>query len=192
MFASYGDVLEEHTYVELADNPQYATYLAAMDNSINRAVLYMQSSDVLPKCEATLSAPCVSGSVATFNLATIPDLERVVALYCATPKQYATCSYIWEGGTTLVVPLYQAGEYVLVYEKKWREVDALSADDTDLPIPDALCCLIPYFVKSELYEEEDMQAAKNAKAVFEEGVANYRQKSNTSQSLRAVYQWSEL
>lgn len=192
MFASYGDVLEEHTYAELADNPQYAPYLAAMDGSVNRAVLYMQSAGVLPRATCTLTSPVVTGSVATFNLAGVEDLERVVALYRMSTAQHTTCSYVWEGGTTLVVPLYEHGDYVLVYDKRWQCVDSLTPDDTELDLPNALAALLPYYIKAELYEEEDAAEAKKARAYFEQALAAFPRFGNTPANLLVRYGWDTL
>ena len=192
LFASYGDILETHSYTELMNNPQYAPYLGAMDGAINRAVYAMQARGILPKARCILPAPCVTGRVATFNLAGIQDLERVDLVQLVTPTQCATCSYVWEGGTTLVVPLYQEGDYFLVYDRRYTPVDGLCDEQTQLPIPDALASLIPYYVKAELYEEEDAAASQKARRYFEQGLADWLDGERVSPAFRRAYSWEEL
>ena len=46
-------------------------------------------------------------------------------------------------------------------------------DSTELPLDPALCELIPYFIKGELYEEDNPQQAAIAKNYFESTVDDY-------------------
>ena len=54
-------------------------------------------------------------------------------------------------------------------------------NDTELEIDENLCELIPYFIKGELYEEDNPQQASIAKNYFEETADDYlATKINTS------------
>lgn len=192
MFASYGDVLETHSYTELCANPAYAPYVTAMDHSINRAMWYAQVHGAIPPATHPLASPIVEGNRAVFALDDIPDLERVEGVMLVTPTQYAACPYVWEGGTTLVVPLYRAGEYVLRYTRRLTPVDGLTEESVELPLPDAVAALIPYYVKSDLYEEEDAASAKAAGDIFRQGVAAFVAQGEGVQPLRQVYNWEDL
>ena len=192
MFASYGDVLEAHTATQLADNPRYSPYMAAMVGSVNRALCTIQARGVMPTHSVRLAAPCVSGGVATFNLAAIDDLDRVERVLAYTATGCSACSYIWEGGTTLVVPLWQQGDYVLVYSPRLSLLPTDCSDDAVLPVPEALAALIPYFVKSELYAEEDAADAALARRYFEQGLAVYRPQEGHSARFCGTYRWEDL
>ena len=194
MFASAGDALETATYGELYQNPQYAFYLAGMEMSVNRALVRMQSSGALPTGRLVLTGATVTGSVATYNLGSIADFDRVVGVMAADSSTYAAHAYRWEGGTTLVVPLYSPDEtYVLLYRRKLTLLAPMCADDTSVDVPDALACLIPYYVKSELYEEEDAIAAERARRYFDEGLKRYLADVATDLPLlHCKYSWEEL
>ncbi len=192
MFASLGDMLETATLAELYQNSQYAVYLAGMDAAINRALYRLQS--VLPKGRVELTSPAVTGSVATFNLGNISDFDGVSELREQTDTQYAAHAYRWEGGTTLVVPLYRPDRrYVLLYRRSVKPIEPMADDDYTLPIPDALAALIPYYVKAELYEEEDPTAARAALEYFDTSLSRYQYEGESDQpQFVCKYSWEEL
>ena len=194
MNAAMGDDLEGLDVAELYQNPQYAFYLAGMEMSINRAMLRMQTLNALPMGRVVLTAPVVTGSVATYDLGRIADFAGVYEVRANTGDAYAAHAYRWEGGTTLVVPLYTAdAEYVLLYRKKVPLLTPLCADDTTVDVPDELACLIPYYVKSEWYEDEDAAMAQRARTYFEKGVADYAAQSEyASPAFESKYKWEEL
>lgn len=192
MFASYGDDLEAHSATQLADDPRYAPYMAGMVGSINRAVLAMQGRGLLPAQCATLASPCVSDGTATFNLGGIAGLDMVLRVLVYTAAGCRACSYIWEGGTTLVVPLWVEGTYVLVYTVRYTPLQADCEDDAALPIPDALAALVPYYIKSELFAEEDAEDAAMARRYFEQGLATYLERRADNPRFAATYNWEEL
>ena len=194
MFASQGDVLETATFAELYQNPQYALYLAGMEMSVNRALSRMQTAGALPVGRQVLEGAAVTGSVATFNLGAIDDFESVVGLFAATRDTYAAHAYRWEGGTTLVVPLYSPDEtYVLLYRRTVAVLPPMCADDVEVDVPEALGCLIPYFIKSELYEEEDSIAAERARRYFDDGLKRYvADLSHDLPRMHHKYSWEEL
>ena len=48
-----------------------------------------------------------------------------------------------------------------------------TSDDTELALDEELCMLIPYFLKGELYEEDNAQEAAIARNLFEDMVDDY-------------------
>lgn len=194
MFAAYGDLTDEATLNELYQNPQYAPYLAGMEMSINRAVARMQTLGLLPPVRVVLANPVVTGSVATFNLGGIEDFMAVERVMVQTQDAYIAHAYSWEGGTTLVVPLFSPDEtYVLLYRPYLRPLDSLSSDEEELAVPDALARLIPFYVKSELYEEDDASASERARHYFEVGLQQWAAQQEAPTPRVAVkYAWEEL
>lgn len=55
-------------------------------------------------------------------------------------------------------------------------IDDNTADTAELDIPEILCRMIPYFVKAELMEDDDMVKANLARNIFENNLAEYIQK----------------
>lgn len=48
-----------------------------------------------------------------------------------------------------------------------------TSDDTELDLDEELCMLIPYFLKGDLYEEDNAQQAAIARNLFEDMVDDY-------------------
>lgn len=48
-----------------------------------------------------------------------------------------------------------------------------TSDDTELALDEELCMLIPYFLKGELYEEDNAQEAAISRNLFEDMVDDY-------------------
>jgi hypothetical protein len=61
----------------------------------------------------------------------------------------------------------RVGEYRLLYVPKITRLTPPVAWDTDIDLPEELLALIPYFIKSELYEEDEPQMAAQARNLFE-------------------------
>ena len=172
MFAAYGELLEQATTRELYENPQYAPYLADMEMCINRAISRMQSMGLVGIGRHALTGAVVTGSVATFNLSALSDLVGVIGVVQTDDTGCWAHGYQWAGGTTLVVPQYSsAAAYELLYRRQITPLAPMSDDDTVIPLPDGLAVLLPYYIKSELYEEEDAVAAAKARDYFEKGLS---------------------
>lgn len=57
------------------------------------------------------------------------------------------------------------------YKGEWLKYD--TSDDADLLLDEELCMLIPYFLKGDLYEEDNAQQAAIARNLFEDMVDDY-------------------
>jgi NurA-like 5'-3' nuclease len=57
----------------------------------------------------------------------------------------------------------------------------------DLPIPEVLARLIPYFIKYELYEEDEPSASKNAYDMFINGITRYLNLNTAQGGIDIVY-----
>ena len=62
-----------------------------------------------------------------------------------------------------------------------------TSDDYELPIDESLQELIPYFLKGELYEEDNAQQAAIAKNYFEDTVDDYLA-MNIEKTIEVVYE----
>ena len=55
-----------------------------------------------------------------------------------------------------------------------------TSDDTELDLDEELCMLIPYFLKGDLYEEDNAQQAAIARNLFEDMVDDYLSTKETT------------
>ena len=63
----------------------------------------------------------------------------------------------------------------------------LTPDSYVLPLDEEVAALIPYWIKSELYEEENFAAARSARNYFMEGVAALREAQGEGTRLVVKY-----
>ena len=68
-----------------------------------------------------------------------------------------------------------------------HRVTAETPEDTEIPIPDEIASLVPYYVKSELYREEDISEADNARAWFTAGLNEIVSRDIVPMGVSTVY-----
>lgn len=188
--------LHEEDLDELGADQNYSDYLAAMPGCINRALQDMVVRSLLPVKVAVLSGKNDPGWVyggAFFDLSTIvPDLYEVERIARVNPwrnRYQGAVSYAMEGDG-LIIPDYQTGggdEYRLLYRPTLSEVSGETRNDYELPIPDALACAIPYFIKAELYASDtpsNLSEAQLARQSYEAALSRYATRSQGGHQTR--------
>lgn len=179
MFAGYEDILEEMTFSELYQSERYQPYVMSVDMGVNRAYSYLLSQQLVPVKRIAL--PAGEERVDLSPLA--PDLGKVLGVEDEdmTPVVY------WMEGTTLVVPFSIDRSLTVRYTPAWTRVTNLTPDSYVLPLDEEVAALIPYWIKSELYEEENFAAARSARNYFMEGVAALREAQGEGTRLVVKY-----
>ena len=179
MFAGYEDILEEMTFSELYQSERYQPYVMSVDMGVNRAYSYLLSQQLVPVKRIAL--PAGEERVDLSPLA--PDLGKVLGVEDEdmTPVVY------WMEGTTLVVPFSIDRSLTVRYTTAWTRVTNLTPDSYVLPLDEEVAALIPYWIKSELYEEENFAAARSARNYFMEGVAALREAQGEGTRLVVKY-----
>ncbi len=185
MFAGYEDILEEMTFSELYQNERYQPYVMGIDMGVNRAVSYLSSQNLLPTVYRTgVAWRLPSGDVGLDTGAFVPAVGKVSGV---EDEEMDGVAFHTEG-TTLVVPFSYEGRPLRVrYSPKWVRVDNMTPDDYELPLSDEVAALLPYWVKSELYEEENPSAARLARSYFLEGADRLRQNDGEGVSFVVKY-----
>lgn len=80
-----------------------------------------------------------------------------------------------EGDTWLVLPGNVTGTYTLWYRAYPPRLTASSADDTELELPEEAAALVPLYIASELYKEDDLSMATMWRNEYEDGLEKLRQ-----------------
>ena len=166
MFAGYDDILEEMTFSELYQSERYQPYVMSIDMGVNRAYSYLLSQQLVPIRRLVLPA----GQERVDLSVLAPDLGKVLGV----EDEEMTPVVYWMEGTTIVVPFSIDRSLTVRYTPAWTRVTNLTPDSYVLPLDEEVAALIPYWVKSELYEEENYAAARSARAYFMEGCAALR------------------
>ena len=182
MFASYEYIVAENI-ADYYDDTNLNDYLYKMNDSINRCFDRLLSDELAPKKVVDLDDLTTEddGNYITLDLTTITDfyeIDRVIYTYNGYYE--SNCEYLLEGDTLFLTS--KNGTYKLVYTKTMPYIDDSVADTETIDLPNEVLRLIPYFIKGELYEEDDANLAANAMNIFEGRLLTLKKKSARHQT----------
>lgn len=186
MFTNYENDLSEQD-VDLITDEGYRKYTVNMKACINRALMRIQRADVLPLKSFTIDSatPCDNdGYQARYNLnMLIPDLFDIERIIFESACGYnPSVSFQTEAGTLVLIPLREGERYTVIYEPKVQRVALNALSSTEINIPDDIADIIPYFIKAELYEEDEPSLAAQARNIFEATLDSLKRNDRAAQS----------
>lgn len=79
-----------------------------------------------------------------------------------------------EGDTVLVIPADVTGEYTVWYRAYPEAVTAVTADDAVLDVPAEMAALLPLYIASQLYKDDDLSMATMWRNEWEDGLEKVR------------------
>ena len=82
-------------------------------------------------------------------------------------KYMQTSTYAFEGDHTLVLRNDMPGNYLVYYRSFPQMVTSDTLDDYEFDLPDDLMLLLPQYIASELYKEDDLAIATSYRNEFE-------------------------
>lgn len=182
MNATYDYIVAENI-ADYYDDTNLNDYLYKMNDSINRCFDRLLSDNLAPKKVVELAdlTTADDGYHITLDLTTITDfyqLDRVIYTYNSYYE--SDCEYILEGDTLMLES--REGDYKLVYTKTMPYIDDTIADTDTIDMQPEILRMIPYFIKGELYEEDDANIAANAMNIFEARLLTLKKKSDVHQT----------
>lgn len=175
MFASYDRDITAETVDSLRGDAAFRDYLYNMPQAINRAfgiienkrVLPERTVDYLPNGSNHIAVPL---TVEAVTGAPGGEFKRVIYSACGRINWVPFTDYVVSDGE-VILPSVVAGEaYRVCYAPRLARITAETSDLMEIPIPDDVAALIPYFVKGDLYREEDAAEASNARNWFDAGL----------------------
>lgn len=198
MFINMGDDITVDKLDTYAQDDTYSGYLVNMPGSVNRCFSVLESRGVLPPESKTLTASdgIASGAFIRFNLPSLIenfyDIDRVVS-ETSDGEYCGDCDYQTEGDT-LVLERYDDEDitYTVLYRPTIPRVDSLTDDDWEIPVPENIAALIPYFVKGDLYRDDEPNEASEARNWFEAGIEEILlRKTNKVSRVKTIYSQTE-
>ena len=170
-----------------------------MPGSINRCFSDLEARGVLPTKVITLNAEngTISHGRIRFDLseliADFYDVERVI--FASEDEYIGNFAYQREGDE--IVLGYEAGaEYRVAYKPSIPRVFGYTENDTEIELPEDIAALIPYFIKGDLYREDETGEASEARNWYEAGISarGTRTTANAgiTSSVRSLYSSEEV
>ncbi len=165
------------------DTSDIRAYLLGMNNSIMRAVDRMKSLSLLPPKTVELPKVKYSNfySYRYDEIGISGEVLRVVKLDSLKLKEvpFATLK------DKLSVYLEKDESFFVEYFPKYSRA---FSDDEEIDLPDELARLIPYYIKADLYEEEEPVLSAAARNMFEDYLKEYAGGvDNTQRSVKVVH-----
>lgn len=190
MFTSTATNLAAADIDEYYADELYAEKLYAMDGSIDRCFDRIKAERLQPKKSLVLTGLGTVGTYRTvYDLSTVSDYYAVdrVVFEDESGNYDASVEFIMEEKLMRVWNKTRTGEYRLIYYTELATSETLG--DTGTVLLDAdVARLIPYFVKGELYQDDEPNLAGESRNLFEQMLAALRTRTHSRQSkIKMVY-----
>lgn len=195
MLINYEDDLIADRLSEYMTQENYKHYLVNMPQAINRAIDRINSSNVLGTSSYEVSSEYKGQGFTSTDIYSTYDLNAIIPDYQTLHEVIRTGPYGMEGNVDaisvgnakfLLPPLNSGEAYIFVYRPKVK-IDVIT-DEDEVPLPDELARIIPYWVKGEVYQDDEPNIAADAKNQFEQFLIAYaRENTNRQSSVESVY-----
>ena len=95
----------------------------------------------------------------------------------------------------LVLPLYEEDdgiEYTLIYKPKIARVHSYTESETEIELPEGIASIVPYYLKGDLFREDEPDEANEARSWFEQALDEIAPKRAQAVSqVKSVYSQGE-
>lgn len=191
MFLNLDQEITAESIAALRYNDTYSSYISSMNGSIQRGLNRVANAKKLGEKSVALTNGTARGRWTRYDLKEIaPDtlsVRRIVRDMGGTMS--SVYDYEREGKTLILPTLHrETDEYRLIYCPQAPKVTALS-DTDELKIPEEVAQMIPYFVKGELYEEDEPGSAAQARNLFEQWLDSIEDPEDANPMIDMVYGW---
>ena len=184
MFTNYGFDFGIDELQTMLPDENYGSYIVNMNGAIARALDRIENACVMPLKRKEISiCDCEeTRNFIRFDTSKIEDffiLDRVTAEYDS--GEYAgNVEYELEGDI-LILPNHKAN-YTILYYPTIKTMDDSVLDTDEIWIPDKIARLIPYFIKGDLYQEEEPALAADARNIFEASLDDLKNQNQSKQN----------
>ena len=166
----YADDLSQLCAVE-----EYEPYMTMMTGAINRCFADIENRRILPIRSLSLPSIASDNVFLRYDLSSLVDdyfdIDRVV--YADTDGNYEACAAYRTEGDVVVLDKAR-GTYTVLYRPRLKRISVEDKDSDELDIPDNIAELIPYYLKGELYRDDEPNEAGEAMNWYEQGMARVR------------------
>jgi hypothetical protein len=160
-----------------------------MGDSINRAINIINTSDILPA--KTMRVSAVATENKDFVRVNLTESKRSIeSIYYENGNSIEVWqARLWLDDKTLILDGQKEGEYIITYKYAVDFITNNTPNNAEIDLPDKVALLIPYFVKSEVYEEDEPSASQNALQLFRDGINALKIAKPNPTQVKVVYKW---
>lgn len=192
MFAGYNVDYQEDELTTLEDDDNYGTYLKSMNSSINRCFDRLRSLGKQPKKSINLTYDPETDDdfYIEYDLdsTTFDNVDKINRIIWKDDRGKVIRDFEYElEARTIIIKNMYSGTYKMIYLEKFPFITTLQ-DTEELTIDDELARIIPYWIKGELYEEDEPELAQQARQLFEFYLSNLYEEDEVHQTkVKNVY-----
>ena len=161
-----------------------------MPPAITRALNRIKTAGAVPQKSYSADALAENKRIAKYDLnALISDFSKLRRVIIESAVGYCgNYPYTFEGVYVVLFGLRIGQTVTFIYDPKMPVITTLTPDSTEIPLPDELAALLPYFVKADVYEQDEPELATQARNIFELMLAEYiPQEQNVESEIASVY-----
>ena len=188
MFAEVDARITAENLADYEYTDRLGDYLQAMPGSLNRCLSNIVSRRILPvkSQEIKLSEGERRHSTYRFDLSKIADLYDVARIVSEADNGYdGDYPFRMEGKILVLLAPDEHASFTLLYYPTIPEV-RYNSDEVELP--DEIAQIIPYFIKGELFREDEVGDAAEAMSWYEQRIADLEGMRTEKQSkVSSVY-----
>jgi len=165
MFATY-DAITASSLADYYNDENYGPYLQNMNGSINRCLKDIEIKKVLEPLSLTITTTNERGK-RSFNLSTLDNFYDIKQINLFGDTFYLENIPYKRTGNKIYLPDY-VGSYEIEYYPAIDMITSSNTDDYAFTLPGNIVSLIPYFIKGELYREDEPNEASEAMNWYEQ------------------------
>lgn len=170
----------------LEDDENIGPFLKNMRGSVNRCFSVIESKGVLPDRSAIVS-PYFDGDFSTFDLPYDCYFPVRLAKY-GNDGIFGNIAFERQGGNILIADYDINSTYVLIYKPKIKRLFSGVDDFEELDLPENVASFIPFYIKGELFRDEEPNEASEARNWFEAAMSELMTRQDGEQrSVEAVF-----
>ena len=171
MFVEVEARMNASTLADYEHSQLYGDYLDAMPGCIRRCLADIVSRRILHVRSKSLALADGERRMNAyrFDLSTVGDFFDVSRVIAETHNAYdGNHPFRMEGKTLVLLAPDEGAEYTLLY---FPTVEYNDDNEAELDLPDEIAAVIPYFIKGELYREDEAGDAGEALSWYEQRLA---------------------
>jgi hypothetical protein len=177
---------------EIPANDSVSQYLAAMPQAANEAILLL-AQDGRP-LRASIDITQTAESSGRHDLSALaPDFFALVPpVYRTDANCRPTSDYALEDGGVLLLPKGESGVWRVYYDTYPKTITSATTDDFAIPLPEDAAVILPLYIASQLYKDDDFAQSVQYRNEFEAARAvliRNRHRHDASGGFYSVTNW---
>ena len=167
---------------ELDEN--FAPYLNKMIGSVNRCIGDIEDKRIVTRDEYLTSYTEINERYGKFDLPT--DFFDIVSITMYLDEKIITdFQYNLKNGY-IILPLIKDAAYHIDHYKKLQRIPTDASYDYEIDLDDDICDIIPYYVKGELYREDEPFEAGESMNWYEQRIEQLKENKSPTYNQNEV------